>query len=225
MMLKNVFGDLYGAAPNAIFQKPEEFRIQGINIRNKQVIGMDEMNRGMNIEEDVLKSVLSGSPQCVRPLHSRETFMISWEVCFWIWCFNTNDCPVIKNALGQAHARRWRGVCLNSNFTSDIQEVDVEKKIPQRGDELKVFLESGLAALIFWRYILAPWVRDPDTSKIQRSPNDCRHAILNPSDKVKRARLFFCVEWQARLIQMVWGITYLHFLRICAVVLTQNDAR
>ena len=117
------------------------------------------------------------------------------------------------------------GVCLNSNFTSDIQEVDVEKKIPQMDDELKVFLESGLAALIFWRYILAPWVRDPDTSKIQRSPNDCRHAILNPSDKVKRARLFFCVEWQARLIQMVWGITYLHFLRICAVVLTQNDAR
>ena len=187
MLLKNAFGDLYGGAPNSIFQKQEEFRIQAINIKNKQVVGMDEMNKNLNIEEDVLKSVLSGSPQCVRPLHARETLMLSWKVCLWVWCFNTNDAPAVKHALGQAHARRWRGVCLESNFTGSSSDVNTSDKVFRRDDDLKLFLESGVAALIFWRYIIAPWVRDPKSGRVRRTPNDCRNDLTDPTDSVKRS--------------------------------------
>ena len=53
-------------------KKQDEVRIHAINIRNKQVSGTREPNKNHIAEEAVLKSAISGSPQCVWPLRERD---------------------------------------------------------------------------------------------------------------------------------------------------------
>ena len=62
LLQANAFRGFYASASNAIFQNPGEFRIAGINLMTKQVVGIDEMSMSRDLADEVSKSVISGGP-------------------------------------------------------------------------------------------------------------------------------------------------------------------
>ncbi len=73
---------------------------------------------------------------------------------------------------------------LGSTFTPDPQKVNVEKRIFQEDAELSDFLQSGLAATVYIRHVLMPYIE-------RNSPEECTKKLLDPpQDQCSRPACF-----------------------------------
>lgn len=179
----NVFAGHHKIVGPDVFQKPDEFRIQGCHFANAKCITTQECLAGSPMMEDVWKNFVSGGKLAVRPLYGKSTEWVRWSKCGKFW-ENNRTFPSIKGDYRKmdklkSFTRRLIALELSSSFTTNPECVDVGRKVFEDDPGLTDFLAGDGARLAYIKRFLIPFIK-------KFSPQQCIAAMLDPPERVKQ---------------------------------------
>jgi len=173
----NVFGETAMVMSPEVFQVPEEFRKQGCHFAFAQVVTHQECNPGVPLVEDVWKKFVSGESLACRPLFGKTTEYFDWKKTGKYLEWNL-PFPSIKGNYRDIQSLRsfWRRLIvirLLATFTSDPNQVDVDRNMFLEDSEMSQFLAGPLARLVYVSHVLMPFIRS-------HTPEQCKSILKNP---------------------------------------------
>ena len=173
-LFANVWGGHFRYADASIFQSDEEFRKSCDRLLGCKFACVQEIREDGHLKVDVWKRAITDERIAIRPNHGKETFMLRFGKCFWLW--ELNKTPVISgNAdIQRCVARRAVVGKLQIKLTSKKEEVDVDKGVFLIDTELGCFLGKASTAAIYWLYVFLPFCRE-------NSLSDCRCYVRDPA--------------------------------------------
>ena len=150
------------------------------------------MKPDSTVDEDVMRVFLSGDRLPLRRNHEAETYEARWHKVGKSWNGNCKDCPYIASARESCFARRFRAMCLHSQFVSGTNKASVRDRVFRPADaELETWLSLPVAGFVFCRFWLLPFMA-------KNSKQDCRDLISNPGAQVE-----IDTAWlQARMVRL-----------------------
>ena len=130
VLRNNVFSGHHKIIPPEVFQKPDEFRIQGTHFAFAKAATVQERQPGLPLLEDLWKRYISGERLACRFLFGKSTTLYQWLRCIKFREFNKGS-PSIKGDparldLLRAFIRRVVVIELTATFSSDPDKVSIE---------------------------------------------------------------------------------------------------
>ena len=157
--MRAVFGSGFGCAPSSMLQTEREFQQQGSNFIQCCYLVFDECRREQGLIEDLVKVFVGGGWLPLRRNHEAETKYAHWAFAGKAWCLNVGDIPYLPTSQEISHARRFRCTFMRSHFTSNVADVDPDRKVFKADPSAKVFMASGEAVWCFYHDFLFPHLR------------------------------------------------------------------
>lgn len=183
ILRENVFAGHHHAATSDIFQKHDEFRIQGSHFSHVRVLTVQETEAGRPLFEGTWKQFVSGQALPCRKLYGKETHYYAWDRAakYWEtnWAFPSIQGDPANIASLKSFWRRIIVLEMGSSFTSCASEEDPEKKVFKEEAELTSILQSGDARLCYIMYHLKPFMA-------KYGPDDCRRLLLDPPAAIRQ---------------------------------------
>ena len=165
-----------------MFQVPEEFRKQGCHYAAALAATIQEFQAGVPLVEDVFKSWISGAYLSCRPLFGKSTEKYRWaNVGKWLE-INNNTFPSINGDPDDIHSlkaywRRLRVLLLAASFSGVAADLNVEGRVFKDNTMLTSILESPKIRHAYHVCQLLPFIQ-------RHTAEECRHALLHPSEQV-----------------------------------------
>lgn len=183
-----VFSDSHYYVSPSVFQKEDEFRRQGSSYSSARVIKVQGCNGGSPLQEFIIKKIVGGEKIGCRKNYGKETEYFSWEFSGKTWEMN-NFCPRSKGDPNNINSlKSWTRrliVCeMESNFSSNKDDVDLEKRIFEEDTDLTKILSSKECRKAYINHQLLPFMRS-------NSPKRCTDILNNPGNKIQNSTMNF----------------------------------
>ena len=183
-----VFSNTHQYISPSIFQVREEFRIQGISFSSARFLTVQECNSGSLLQESIFKTFVAGEKLPCRPNYGKSTDYFSWEYCAKVWEMNNCTPRINGNSDDVSSLKSWTRrliVCnMESSFSSNSSETDIQNRVFSEDTNLRKFLQSEECKLAYIKHQLIPFIS-------KNSPKSCLDILSNPPDKIQLATLNF----------------------------------
>ena len=182
VLRNNVFSGHHKIIPPEVFQKPDEFRIQGGHFAFAKAATVQECQPGLPLLEDLWTRYISGERLACRFLFGKSTTLYQWLRCIKFREFNKGFRSIkgdpARLDLLRAFIRRVVVIELTATFSSDPDKVSIEDGVFEECSTLTSFLDSPWVKLAYIRDVIIPTIQG-------YTADVCRQKALNPPESVK----------------------------------------